>query len=121
MTSTAPAAPAANAASTDSLPALLLSARQASRALRQRPRPDTLSAVRIAQDLSAEIGSVAHGVGVETTEGWRLLDLRDRLDSHVLAASALDGTGVRDDVVLDLIGRAVIDAVVRLSPPNLRQ
>jgi hypothetical protein len=111
-------APAADApaAATEEMAVLLLSARQASRALRQHPRPEVSTASQIAQALSDDISGTARLIGVDTTEGWRLLDLRDRLDSHVLAVTALDGTGVRDDVVLDLIGRAVIDLVV-----NLRQ
>jgi len=97
------------------LSTLLTSARQASRALRQRPRPDATAAAVIAETMSDELAAAARTLGVDTAEGWRLLDLRDWLDAHVLAAAALDGTGVREDVVLDLLGRAVIDLVVRLS------
>jgi hypothetical protein len=105
----------ATTAPADTLTQLLANARQAGRALRQHPRPDTAPATRIAEMLSDQVGDAARAIGVDTADGWRLLDLRDRLDSHVLAVAALDGTGVRDAVVLDVIGRAVIDVVVRLS------
>lgn len=94
---------------------LLASAREAGRSLRQHPRPARATALDIARTLRDQVGAAASHVGSETPDGWRLLDLRSRLDSHLLAVTTLDGAGVRDEVVLDLLGRAVIDLTATLT------
>jgi hypothetical protein len=73
----------------------LASADQAGQALRQAS--DALMAVLLA-------------LGVDTPLGWRLHQLRSRLDSHLLAASALADADAVDAVIsvlrrsLDVIG-----------------
>ena len=80
-------------------------------------RPPTLDCELVAylDVLSDELNELARGVGLDAELGRRLLALRTRIDSFVLAASALNDAHSSVHGGTTLLRRAVNEAVADLQ------
>ena len=67
--------------------------------------------VELAAERLAALGRLSHADALRRA----LLDWRDRLSSHVLAARALDEIGLHDDVAAHLLERGIVDVLAELS------
>jgi hypothetical protein len=63
-------------------------------------------AARLLGSVETALGRLAVDQGVDTTTADRLLDLRDDLGGHLLAAATLDDVGVPSGAATELLKRA---------------
>jgi hypothetical protein len=67
------------------------------------------------QAVSDELQRVSDHLGFDTTLAWDLLSLREWLDSHLLAASALAGPDIDPLTSIELMRRGLDTVVTGLS------
>jgi hypothetical protein len=70
------------------------------------------------QRLSDELRGAGTELGLDRVLAWKLLELRDWLDSHMLAAQALESADIDPTAALEMIRRGVDGIADRLPGPD---
>ena len=76
---------------------------------------DTEAGASMVRAVTARISTAASRVGLDRPAGWRLLSLRDRLESHSLAATVLARSDASPDASLRVLRRGLAEAASELS------
>lgn len=76
---------------------------------------DTEVGASVVRAVTERITNAASRVGLERPAGWRLLSLRDRLESHSLAATVLARSDASPGVSLHVLRRGLAEAASELT------
>jgi hypothetical protein len=76
---------------------------------------DTEAGANVVRAVTERITTAASRVGLERPAGWRLLSLRDRLESHSLAATVLARSEASPGVSLRVLRRGLAEAASELT------
>ena len=76
---------------------------------------DTEAGASVVRAVTDRITTAASRVGLDRPAGWRLLSLRDRLESHSLAATVLAGSIASPGVSLRVLRRGLAEAASELT------
>ena len=76
---------------------------------------DTEAGASVVRAVTDRITTAASRVGLDRPAGWRLLSLRDRLESHSLAATVLAQSVASPGVSLRVLRRGLAEAASELT------
>lgn len=70
------------------------------------------------EPLSAQLQAASEDLGFDNDLAWSILGVREHLDSHLVAASAVSGAELDPTAALDLLRRGLDGVVERLPGPD---
>jgi hypothetical protein len=83
--------------------------------LRRQPHVVPHEATKLLESLCLALTEVAEAVGLHDEAAWRLLALRDELDSYLFAAGCMSSLDVPADRVVRLLERGLDMATARVA------